>query len=449
MEEVEVQVQLQQIANGVCDLLQCHQVILWLNCVDRELSHPLLRTFERSYQRYVSSSNGTNSINSSDNALLQDTRVQALCDIVLQSASFHYLEASHTLATLPACTSLLAIPLEASAGMLGVLLCVSEDIQHASHLLAQAQSAIVQRIEHLLTLPYAKQGVITLPVQYPQAFFAIIKHELRVPLAAIKGYAGLLQAYDGADTSDSQAIMMTAERRRHYATSILEQSRHVEMLMQDVLDISQLQAGHLALRCEACDIGVLCQQVTQFMQEQTEQQQSAAYTFHCQLETPVSRIWADPQRMQQIITNLIENAVKYSPKGGCVDILVSSRFVRYAVDSYQEWAKLLPQSRKLSGRLMTCITIRDRGAGIPHQQQATLFSLFARATRPETEHIHGMGIGLYLTRVLVQAMQGSIILQSREGEGTSITLAFPALMNEESWPVAPTRDATTYRDIVH
>lgn len=425
MEEVEVQ--LQCIADAVRDLLQCREVMLWLNCVDRELSHPLLRTLGVGHQRCISSSQGINTI---DDALFQNARIQALCDITLQSASCHYLEPSAPLAGLPACASLLAIPLQSTAGMLGVLLCSSEDVQRDIHLLKQAHSSIVQRIERFLALPCAERAVAALPVQYPQAFFAIIKHELRVPLAAIKGYAGLLQAYDG-ETSDAQAITLTAERRRHYATSILQQSRLVEMLMQDVSDFSQLQTGHLTLRCEACDIGFLCQRVMQLMQEQTEHQASATYTFRCQVERSVPRIWADPQRMQQIITNLVENAVKYSPKGGYVDILVSSSFVGYAVDSYQNRVMLVPPSRKLACHLMTCITIRDRGIGIPYQQQAALFRLFTRATRPETKHISGMGVGLYLTRALVHAMHGSITLQSREGEGTSITLAFPSLTDGE------------------
>jgi signal transduction histidine kinase len=187
----------------------------------------------------------------------------------------------------------------------------------------------------------------------------------------------------------------------------MEQVDHLEVLIADLLDVSRLQTGRLSLHCGETDVPQLCQRVVSSMQERVDRQSPGHYCFHCTIEPNLPLAWADPDRLRQILVNLLENAVKYSPDGGAIE--------------------LFAYSLADSPSCMIGITICDRGIGIPHSQQDALFRPFTRLQHPASEQIAGTGLGLYIARCLVEAMNGHIVLHSQQGEGTQVTFTVPAV----------------------
>ncbi|MBO0796899.1 MAG: ATP-binding protein, partial [Ktedonobacteraceae bacterium] len=149
---------------------------------------------------------------------------------------------------------------------------------------------------------------------------------------------------------------------------------------------------------------------------------------HCVIDHHLPHAWADPDRVQQVLTNLIENAIKYSPQGGLVEIIARARRTMHQLS-------LQPlDDQSTTTHWKTYITVRDWGIGIPPQMQSSLFKPFKRLEHPLTMHVAGNGLGLYITRQLVEAMGGQIMLTSSEGKGTSVTITLPADSGTQEQP---------------
>ncbi|GHO43212.1 sensor histidine kinase [Ktedonospora formicarum] len=142
-------------------------------------------------------------------------------------------------------------------------------------------------------------------------------------------------------------------------------------------------------------------------------------------------VWADPVRLRQALANLLDNAVKYSPHGGLIELLVTDQ-APYLEQSYSvirpERALQIDPTTSLGeppGDSYLYITVHDHGVGIPPHLQQTLFRPFTRLEHDMQIRVPGSGLGLYLVLLLVERMGGILLLQSDEGRGTSITLALP------------------------
>jgi signal transduction histidine kinase len=197
----------------------------------------------------------------------------------------------------------------------------------------------------------------------------------------------------------------------------MEQIDQLEVLVSDLLDATRLQNGHLALQCTQIDLAQLCLHCAENMQHQVDRQQAGSYTIRCDIAAHLPACWANTARVQQVLTNLLENAVKYSPDGGVIEIVVG----------YQTHLS---------------VTVRDHGVGIPSWQQPDLFKPFARLAHPLTRDVPGSGLGLYITRKLIEAMGGQIRLESSEGHGTCVTFTLPAVEANAPIPVHEVRQKT-------
>lgn len=224
-------------------------------------------------------------------------------------------------------------------------------------------------------------------------FISIAAHELRAPLAVLKGFAQTL-------------IVQTARKRgpelvewQMEALSGIDQAtgRLVE-LVDDLLDVSRLQAGHFTLHTVPTDLVALTQRVVARLQLTTDNHQLA---LRSEAEHLVAAI--DPPRMEQVLTNLLTNAIKYSPAGGPIAVRLTT---------CQENTRLR-------------LSIQDQGIGIPPAQQAQIFGRFARAENARLQGISGTGLGLYLCRELVEQHQGHIWFESRNGQGTTFFVVLP------------------------
>ncbi len=482
---------LQDVIQQVQHLLSCGSVHIVLGCTVPELRHPLLNQLAISGYTVVLDSGEISST-----TLLQHEHMHALCDVALykgQSCASSAMQWSidgvniHSIAVAPlevlpgakAGTGIAQATMAAlAAGVIGLIICTDacpDAFSYGERLLLQrylpqitellAQDAagcrtfhtqnsttqahepstlmVPRKTEHHATLarPVAPQLKILDPLK--NEFISMLSHELRSPLTAIKGYAILLQAYgingnsnehsDAGNVGLNSVEELTPMRQREYLDIIMEQTNHLEVLISDLLDISRMQAGRLALRYTQVNLAELCQRVVQLVQQRADQQYPDRYTFRCAIAPEFPMLWTDAHRMRQILTNLLENAVKYSPEGGLIEILahlpditditnVSSTSGSASSVSSTNDHTAAPIANQ---QAMFAITIRDNGIGIPLQQQPHLFQPFSRLEHPLTHDVQGAGLGLYITHKLVEAMGGAITLQSSEGKGTSMTFLLP------------------------
>jgi signal transduction histidine kinase len=224
-------------------------------------------------------------------------------------------------------------------------------------------------------------------------FIGIAAHELRSPLAVVKGFAQTLilqtKRGKGPELADWQ---MEAIQDIDQATS-----RLVE-LTEDLLDVTRLQAGRLELHLEPTDLIALTQRTVARFRVTTERH---TITVNATPEHMVGM--ADHRRIEQVLSNLINNAIKYSPDGGYIEI------------SAQE-------DQKANAALLS---VRDHGIGIPAHQQGRIFSRFMRADNAHAYNIGGTGLGLYLCRELVERHGGRIWFESVEGQGSTFCVSLP------------------------
>ncbi len=250
---------------------------------------------------------------------------------------------------------------------------------------------------------------------------SVVGHELRAPLSIIKGYAALLQAYGGASEGSDPAL--TPERQRHYLTVVMEQTDLLELLVNDLLDMARLQRGKLALRPRVVDVGALCRRVVQLGQLRADQREPGKYRLECRLSAQLPPILVDAERLQQVLINIVENAVKYSPQGGRI-------ILEAGLQEVQERSARVPGNQRGAARIH--IVVRDQGIGIPTRYATRLFQPFERLGQSATSRIPGTGLGLYITHQLIEAMDGTIDVHSCEGHGTDVTITLPAVSPRET-----------------
>lgn len=403
------------LVSQVRNLLDCGTVSLLIGCPEPELRHPLLDLFPINSYRYTESYGESNI-----DFLLKDEKVRALCDLAVQSGQVQSTSDIQMHFNDFSVKSIAVAPLEVRGGLLGLFLLTdpySETFCDGERLLLSSYMRIAaQRVEHIL-----RNLHIDIQDQRDE-FISMIGHELRMPLTSIKGYAGLLEAYGIAESSTPE---MTPARQRKYLNTIIEQVDHLEVLISDLLDMSHIHTGRLTLRFTHVDVTLLCRQMAELAQQQADRQQAGRYDIRCLLDAELPPALADPDRVQQVLTNLLGNAIKYSPGGGTIEVLASKTHISFPTDCYSP-SGLLQEAPTASVPPMVYITVRDRGFGIAHEQLSLLFKPFSRLEHAVTNQIPGAGLGLYITHKLVEAMNGHVALCSIPGQGTSVTFTLPA-----------------------
>lgn len=213
-------------------------------------------------------------------------------------------------------------------------------------------------------------------------FLSRMSHELRTPLNAIIGFAQLMQ------------LANLPSEEQESADHILKAGRHLLSLINDVLDLSGIESGHVQLSLEAVELQSVVHEVVDLLGSLAAARGIVLVT----ADVPPVVVRADRQRLKQVLLNLISNAIKYNQAGGRVSCLV----------------------REGTSRLE--IGVQDSGPGISPEHQARLFTPFDRLGAEQSE-IEGTGLGLALSRTLIEAMGGSIRLDSTVGQGSTFWLA--------------------------
>jgi PAS domain S-box-containing protein len=222
-------------------------------------------------------------------------------------------------------------------------------------------------------------------------FLSIASHELRNPVAAIKATAQLLRRLH-------RRMRLDERRLDRYTRTLVETSDRLAMLVDDLLDVSRMQSGQLSVQTEPIDLAALVQRAVEI-----ERIASQGHRLRLHIEEGRT-LMLDPERIQQVIVNLLDNAIKYSPGGGEVRILLS-----YQADGAE-------------------LRIEDQGIGLPVQALESIFEPFGRAANATRSQIQGMGLGLAIARRIAEAHGGRLWAESEgEGRGTTMRLWLPGV----------------------
>ncbi len=221
-------------------------------------------------------------------------------------------------------------------------------------------------------------------------FLSNMSHELRTPLNAILGFSDLLQEQVGGTLS---------ERQRHYLSNIRAAGQHLVELINDVLDLSKVEAGRVELHPETTGVAALLEPVVAAAAQQAAAQRAQRFDEAIQEDGYVR---VDVARIRQVLYNLLSNAVKFTPAGGRVSV-----------------------SAGLHGDDLL-FGVADTGIGIPADRADRVFGMFERL-HEERADTPGSGLGLALTKRLVELHGGSISFESREGQGTTFRVRIPAV----------------------
>jgi two-component system, OmpR family, phosphate regulon sensor histidine kinase PhoR len=223
-------------------------------------------------------------------------------------------------------------------------------------------------------------------------FVATVSHELRTPLAAIYGSAQTIRRDD---------IALEPEIQDQLLAVIASESDRLGTIVNDLLVAARLDAGQLPFKAEDCDPVELATSVV----ETARTHVSEGVRLELQAPEPVPNVVADPGQLRQVLVNLVDNAIKYSPEGGRVALTISANGTEEATVRF---------------------AVADAGLGIPAAEHRRIFEKFYRLDPDMTRGIGGTGLGLYICRELVRRMDGRIWVESKLGEGSSFFVELPA-----------------------
>ena len=219
-------------------------------------------------------------------------------------------------------------------------------------------------------------------------FLANMSYQLRTPLNAIMGFAEMLQ---------QQYFGKLNERQMEYTGSMIEAGQRLISLVNDILDLSTIEAGYLSLYPTEIKVKDLLERVSQLTQEWAKKQR-IDIVIHCQDELMVM---ADERRIKQVLLNLISNAINYSPSGGQITLSAerAGEFIRLGV--------------------------RDTGMGISPEDMASVFTPFERINSKKSHRRSGAGLGLTLVKNIIELHGGVAEIESKEGAGTLVICRLP------------------------
>ncbi len=224
------------------------------------------------------------------------------------------------------------------------------------------------------------------------AFLSNMSHDIRTPMNGIIGMTAIAAAH-----------MDDSARVRDCLTKITSSSKHLLALINEVLDMSKIESGEIHLTEDVIDLPTLIDELITL-------NQPAADAKHHEIVTRVEnvvheQVIGDNVRIQQVLTNLVGNAIKYTPEGGKVEITLAER----------------PSNNPRRGLFE--FTVRDNGIGMSEEYLPHLFEAFSRADGPAMVHTQGTGLGLTIARNIVRMMDGDISVQSEPGQGSTFTVA--------------------------
>jgi signal transduction histidine kinase len=257
----------------------------------------------------------------------------------------------------------------------------------------QAEIAERRRVEderaRLLVSEQHARAEAQAAAQLRDQFLSIASHELKTPLTSLLGYVHLLMRRTQVD------VPLTPRDRRAIEV-ISEQVSRLKRLIEMLLDISRMQSDQFVIEREPVDITALARRVVAELKHDLD-----LHAVTIRADDGPLVVLGDELRLEQVLQNLLQNAIKYSPHGGEIDVAL-----HHQDDS-------------------VCMSVTDRGMGIPQEALPLLFQRFYRAENADAHQINGMGIGLYVVKEIVSNHGGTVEVTSTEGVGSTFTVHLP------------------------
>lgn len=229
--------------------------------------------------------------------------------------------------------------------------------------------------------------------QMKDDFISMASHELRSPLTIIRGYADLI----GENSKESPVLL-------EHANKIDTAALQLNNLVEDMLNVSKLEQGRMNFEMTEVDMGKISQEVAKSFEIPAKEKGLTIKT-DCPQEN--FYILVDIDRIRQVLINLVGNAVKYTPEG-TINVSIKNK------------------DKKIE------VTVEDTGLGLSADEQKLLFNKFVRIQNEQTQNIRGTGLGLWITKQIVENMKGEINLESIKGVGSRFTISFPKSVENKS-----------------
>lgn len=224
-------------------------------------------------------------------------------------------------------------------------------------------------------------------------FVSTVSHELRTPITSIKGFASTLLHH---------RQKLDEEKRKKYISIIKDQAERLSRLVEDLLAVSRLESKKLQFTIQPLDIKKSIDNCVTVVQSK----HNDSHTISMTTQDPLPPVWADADRLEQILTNLIDNAMKYSPEADKVDLDIS-------VINPGENSEMMQ------------VNITDYGIGIDQGDIDSIFGKFSRLDSPLTRTTEGTGLGLYITKSLACMLNGDVKVKSEKEKQTTFSLLLP------------------------
>lgn len=254
--------------------------------------------------------------------------------------------------------------------------------------IAERKRAEAERAE-LLGREQRARAEAEAAVKLRDRFLSVAAHELKTPLTTLFGYSQLVQRrFEKAGDFEQQ--------NKALVDVIALQANRLNRLIEGLLNISRIQTGQLQLTCQELDLALLVEQIASEIRPMLEQHTIATNG----VDAPLA-MYGDQLRIEQVLYNLIQNAVKYSPEGGEITLNL------------------------VQGDGYNTIEVADQGIGIPNDALPHLFERFYRADNADERNINGMGVGLYVVKEIVELHGGTIEVESHVDQGSIFRIALP------------------------
>jgi len=273
---------------------------------------------------------------------------------------------------------------------IGVAIDNARAYQQLEQLTVTLEKRVEERTEKLQT---ANEKLLELD-RLKSAFVSIVSHELRTPMTSIKGLVeNMLDGLTGQLT----------ERQGFYLSRVRVNIERLTRMINDLLDLSKIEAGGMQLRLDEFSMVDLVEETLESMQNAANEK---SLSLTCQNVEDIPLIWGDKDKVSQILTNLVHNAIKFTPHDGSVTVSIK---------------KMDSQGIQVS--------ITDTGCGIPENEQDHIFDRFFRSSKSPVE-AQGAGLGLAITKNLVELHGGQIGVYSTVGKGSQFFFTLPLILDQ-------------------
>jgi signal transduction histidine kinase len=257
---------------------------------------------------------------------------------------------------------------------------------------------------------------------------ATVSHELRSPLASIKGYTATLLRHERR---------ISRVERREFLVAIQEASNRLELIIDRLLEMSQLETGAIQIASSAVDVVRLVREAIAVSQQRISSHPSDDVSFHLHLKDGAGQltheeplIKADPRCLREVLDHLLENAVNYSPEGGAIDVILRPVPQGLVHEVRAESTMARPSATITRHMLEICVC--DHGVGIPPEHLERIFDRFHRVDTRLTRETSGLGLGLTICKYLVELQEGLIWAESCPAGGSAFHVWLPLEEAEKS-----------------